>query len=82
MKTKLTEIRGLEALATLEPEEWESLCDGCGKCCLYRLEDEDTREIHFTNVACRTWIRATADAATIQTAPSTYRIASPSPWRS
>ena len=53
MKSKLTEIRGLEALATLEPEEWESLCDGCGKCCLYRLEDEDTREIHFTNVACR-----------------------------
>ena len=37
----------------MTPTEWESLCDRCAKCCLYRLEDEDTRAIHFTNVHCR-----------------------------
>ena len=40
-------------LDTLSLEEWESLCDGCAKCCLQRFENVDTREIHFTNVCCR-----------------------------
>ncbi len=40
-------------LGEMTPEEWESLCDGCAKCCLHRLEDEETREIYFTNVHCR-----------------------------
>jgi uncharacterized cysteine cluster protein YcgN (CxxCxxCC family) len=40
-------------LDQLDKEEWEALCDGCAKCCLHRLEDEDTQEIHFTNVCCR-----------------------------
>ncbi len=43
----------VKPLARMSPEEWESLCDGCARCCVYRLEDEDTREIHFTNVHCR-----------------------------
>lgn len=42
-----------KTLEELTSEEWESLCDGCGRCCLNKLEDWDTGEIAWTNVACR-----------------------------
>ena len=40
-------------LDRLTPDEWEALCDGCGKCCLNKLEYEDTGELEFTRVSCR-----------------------------
>ncbi|MTH79370.1 YcgN family cysteine cluster protein [Paracoccus aestuariivivens] len=40
-------------LQNLKPDEWEALCDGCGKCCLNKIEYEDTGELAFTCVSCR-----------------------------
>lgn len=41
------------ALEDMTASQWESLCDGCGKCCLLKLEDEDTLELAYTEVVCR-----------------------------
>ena len=40
-------------MSQMTQAEWESLCDGCGKCCLNKIIDTDTNELHFTNVACK-----------------------------
>ena len=50
-------------LAELDRGQWEALCDGCGKCCLHKLEDEETGELFATNVACRLLDRATTQCS-------------------
>jgi len=40
-------------LSALDSGEWEALCDGCGRCCVHKLEDEETGELYPTNVACK-----------------------------
>jgi uncharacterized cysteine cluster protein YcgN (CxxCxxCC family) len=40
-------------LEELNAREWESLCDGCGQCCMLKIDDEDEKERHFTRLACK-----------------------------
>ena len=48
-----------KSLEEMTPEEWESLCDGCGRCCLNKLWDPESRRVRFTAVSCRLLDRRT-----------------------
>lgn len=56
-------------LNDLSHEQWEALCDGCGKCCMAKLQDEDTLKVYYTNVACQQF-----DAETCRCSDYAHRI--------
>jgi uncharacterized protein len=50
-------------LSQLDRAQWEALCDGCGKCCLHKLEDDETGDFYPTNVACKLLDRRSAQCS-------------------
>ena len=75
-------------LGELSRAEWEALCDGCGRCCLHKIEDADTGEIEHTNVACKLLDTQTARCSDYRNRKAfvpdclrlTYRLMDSVPW--
>ena len=49
---KMNQFWQTKTMQEMTPKEWESLCDGCARCCVYKTEDEETEEIEYSNIAC------------------------------
>lgn len=64
MAQRVTEFWKRKTLAEMDSHEWESLCDGCGLCCLQKLEDEDDPQaIYYTRIACKLLDRKTCQCS-------------------
>jgi uncharacterized protein len=50
-----------KSLSSLSDEEWEALCDGCGRCCLKKVVDDETEQTHYTRVVCRYFREESSD---------------------
>ena len=53
LKNRQNSFWETKTLAEMNNDEWENLCDGCARCCLMKIQDEETEEIAFTSVACK-----------------------------